>query len=131
MAAPISLGERDSLAVTVAPRAAQKSAVATPVLASPTTKTRLPVSSIETALPQFQRRQREQRKHQRDDPKSHDHLRLAPACQLKVVMDRRHPENALAAQLERADLQNHGKRLDNEDAADEKQKDLLLDDHGD
>ena len=40
---------RDSVAVTVAPRAAQNSAVATPVRASPTTSTRLFFSSIAIA----------------------------------------------------------------------------------
>ncbi len=45
IASPISFSVRASVAVTLAPRAAQNSAVATPVLASPTTSTRLPRNS--------------------------------------------------------------------------------------
>ena len=71
IASPISLSVRASVAVTFAPRAAQKSAVAAPVLASPTTSTRLPRNSNGFAiyfakpfnqndsLPQLQRRKRE------------------------------------------------------------------------
>src|SRR6267154_5774538 len=82
-------------------------------------------------LPQFQSRQREQRKYQRGDPKAHDHFRFAPTQQLKVMVNRRHAEDALPAQLERADLQNHGERFDNKNSAYKKEQDLLLDDHGD
>ena len=45
-ASPSSAAARSSVAVTRAPRAAQNSAVATPVRASPTTSTRLPASSM-------------------------------------------------------------------------------------
>ncbi len=48
-----------------------------------------------------------------------------------MVMNGRHPEDALTAQLERTHLENHGKRLDNENAANEKEKDFLLDDNRD
>src|SRR5215831_1191216 len=75
-----------SLAVTIAPRAAQKSAVARPVRASPTTSTRFPFRSIlptipspilhltdpVSLLPELQRGERKQRKHQRHDPESHN-----------------------------------------------------------
>src|SRR6267143_127105 len=86
IASPISFSVRASVAVTFAPRAAQKSAVARPVLASPTTSTRLPRNSNgfginlakffnrSASLPQLQRGQRKQRKNQRGDPKPHDHL---------------------------------------------------------
>src|ERR1700687_1481933 len=143
IASPISLSGRTSVAVTVAPRAAQKSAVATPVLASPTTSTRLPRNSNALAitravpfqqivrLPQFQRRQRKQCENQRRDPEPHDHFRFAPAHQLKMMMNGRHPKDALAAQFERAHLHDHGKCFDHENAADEKKQDLLLDDDRD
>src|SRR4029077_4228260 len=143
IASPISFSGRASVAVTFAPRAAQKSAVATPVLASPTTSTRLPRNSNgfginltkflnrAAALPQLQRRQRKQRKNQRGDPKPHDHFRFAPTEQFEMVVNWRHPEDALAAQFERAHLQNHGKRFDDEDTADEKEQDFLLDDDRD
>src|SRR5712692_7854095 len=140
---PISFSVRASVAVTFAPRVAQNSAVATPVLASPTTSTRLPRNSNGFAiylakpanqndfLPQFQRRQRKQRKNQRGDPKPHDHFRFAPTEQFEMVMDGRHAEDALAAQFERTYLQNHGKSFNDEDTADEKEQDFLLDDDSD
>ena len=81
--------------------------------------------------PQFQSRQRKQRKHQRRDPKSHDDFRFAPADQLKMMMQRRHAKHALPGQLERAHLNDHGERFQHENAADRKQQNFLLDDHGD
>src|ERR1700730_13976624 len=140
IASPISSSVRASVAVTFAPRAPQKSVVATPVLASPTTSTRLPRNSNgfainlakffnrSASLPQLQRRQREQRKNQRGDPKSHDHFRFAPTEQFEMVMDGRHSKNALAAQLERAHLQNHRNGFQHKNAANEEQQNLLLDD---
>src|SRR5579859_796132 len=47
------------------------------------------------------------------------------------MVDGRHAKDALAAQLERADLQDHRERLNDKDAANEKQKNFLLDDDGD
>ena len=44
----------------------------------------------------FSVREREQRADDRDDPEAHDDLRLGPALELEVVMDRRHQEDALA-----------------------------------
>src|SRR5882762_9143365 len=79
-------------------------------------------------LSQLQRRQRKQRKNQRGDPKPHDHFRFAPTEQFEMMMNGRHAEDALAAQFEGAHLQNHGKRFDDEDTADEKEQDFLLDD---
>src|SRR6266566_6541796 len=139
IASPISFSVRASVAVTFAPRAAQKSAVATPVLANPTTSTRLPRNSNgfainlarffnrSASLPQLQRRQRKQRKNQRGDPKPHDHFRFAPTEQFEMMMNGRHAEDALAAQFERAHLQNHRNSFQYKNAADEKQQDLLLD----
>src|SRR5713101_613244 len=137
---PISFSVRASVAVTFEARAAQKSAVATPVLASPTTSTRLPRNSNGFAiyfakpfnqndsLPQLQRRKREQRKDQRSYPKAHDYFRFAPTKQFKMVMNGRHAEDALAAQLEGTYLQNHGKRLDHKDPANKEKQNLLLND---
>jgi len=48
-----------------------------------------------------------------------------------MMVDRCHSEDALAPQLEGANLQDHRKRFDDEDAANEKQEYLLLDDDGD
>src|SRR5271157_6484108 len=137
---PSSPSTRASVAVTIALCLAQKSAVATPVRASPTTSTRILRNSIDPGIsstarpfrarpsPQFQRRQREQREHQRRNPEAHDHLALAPTQQFKMVMDRRHAENSLAAQFERTHLQNHRERFDHENSADEEQQHFLLDD---
>src|SRR5258708_26251670 len=82
-------------------------------------------------LPQFQRGQRKQRKHQRDYPKPHDHFRFAPAQQFKMMVDGRHAEDALAAHLERTDLQNDGQRLNDENSAYKEEQNLLLDDYRD
>ena len=45
---------------------------------------------------QLQRRQAEEREDDRDDHEARDHLRLLPADQLEVVVQRRHPEHPLA-----------------------------------
>src|SRR5229473_8086904 len=140
IASPISFSVRASVAVTMAPRAAQKSAVAAPVLASPTTSTRLPRNSNglgisfarhfsqNDSLPQLQRSQRKQGEYQRRNPKPHDHFRFAPTKQFEMVVNGRHAENALTAQLERAYLQNHGNGFQHKYTANEKQQNLLLDD---
>src|SRR5438270_5840128 len=47
------------------------------------------------------------------------------------MVQRRHFENAFLARLVRAHLQDHRKRLNHEDTADEWQQQLLLDDDGD
>ena len=51
---------------------------------------------------QFQRRQAEQREDDRDDQEAGDHLRLAPANQLEVVVERRHLEDARPVSLNEA-----------------------------
>src|SRR5256885_16700143 len=77
---------------------------------------------------QLQRREAEQREDDREDHEARDHLRLAPADQLEVVVERRHAEQPLSARrLEVADLQDDGERLEEEDAADDRQEQLLLD----
>src|SRR6267154_6836663 len=48
-----------------------------------------------------------------------------------MMVNRGHAENALAAQLERAHLQNNRKRFDDKHSADKKEQDFLLDDDGD
>src|SRR5260370_2002507 len=134
-ASPSCSEPRSSVAVTWAPRATQRRAVATPVRASPTTRTRLPSSSIPgrtvTWLPQLQRGERKQRKNQSHDPTAHDDFRFAPAGQFEMMMQRRHAEDALACQPERRHLQNDRNCFKHKDAAHRKQEDLLLDGHGD
>src|ERR1700691_4533992 len=48
-----------------------------------------------------------------------------------MVMQRRHAKNPLARELERANLNDYRKRFENENAANEKQQNFLLDDYGD
>src|SRR5271168_2540031 len=48
-----------------------------------------------------------------------------------MMMQRRHPKNALAGELERGYLQNHRERFQNENAADGYQQNFLFDDHRD
>src|SRR5260370_13058171 len=149
ISAPISFSVRESVAVTAAPRAAQNRDVATPVRASPTTSTRLPRNS--TAFPtertlrrgrdssrpafpflsQLQSRQRKEREAQPRDHQAHNHFGLAPAQQFKMMMDRRHAEDALATQFERAHLQNYRQSLEYKNSAHEKEEDFLLDDDRD
>src|SRR5260370_33388172 len=78
-------------------------------------------------LSQLQRRQSKQRKNQRGDPKPHDYFRFAPTEQFEMVMNGRHAEDALAAQFERAHLQNHRNGFQYKNAANEEQQNLLLD----
>src|SRR5262245_17610553 len=81
-------------------------------------------------LTQLQRGQREQRKDQRDDPEARDDLRFRPASQLKMVVQWRHLEDPLLAQLVGAHLNDHRQRLHHKNAADERQQQLLLDNDG-
>jgi hypothetical protein len=46
-------------------------------------------------------------------------------------VDGRHAEDAFAAELKRAHLQDHRKRFDHKNSADKKEQNLLLDNHGD
>src|SRR5260221_10936374 len=95
-----------------------------------------PFSSITSVVksslppsPQFQSRQREQRKHQRRNPKPYNHLALAPSQQFEMVVNRRHAKNSFPAQLERPHLQNHRERFQHEHSANKHQQHFLLDDH--
>src|SRR6185503_18214849 len=68
--------------------------------------------------PQLQSGEAEQREDEGHDPEADDDLRLLPAHQLEVVVQGRHAEDALAAQLEGGHLQDDGQGLDHEQAAD-------------
>src|SRR5207249_9360293 len=65
--------------VTRAPRSISSFAAARPLLAAPTTVTRLPLTSKAKSSPQLERRQAEQRENDRYDHDSRDHLRFAPS----------------------------------------------------
>src|SRR5213076_2532381 len=79
-------------------------------------------------LAELQRREREQRAHHRDDPEADDDLRLGPAEELEVVMDGRHAEDALAAELEGDHLPDHRERLADEHPAHQHEHQLLAGD---
>ena len=57
--------------------------------------------------PQLQRRESDQGQDESDDPEADDDLRLGPPQLLEMMVDRRHPEHALAGHLERGDLDDH------------------------
>ena len=57
--------------------------------------------SVVASSSQLQRGEAEQGEDDREDEEPRDDLRLAPADQLEVVVERRHPEDALARELER------------------------------
>src|SRR5687767_6603853 len=123
---------RVSVSITRAPLLASSFAAAMPLRAAPTTTTRRPSTvKSSTPSPPLQRRQTEQRKDDRQDEKTRDDLRLAPANQLEVMVDRRHLEDALAGQLEGCDLDDDRPRLHHEDAADDDEQQFLLDEDGD
>ena len=94
-----AIGARVSVSVTRAPRRDQqfrgRDAAARrarrPSTRLPATENCAPGTSS-----QLQRRQAEEREDDREDHEARDDLRLAPADQLEVVVDRRHPEDALA-----------------------------------
>src|SRR5437868_5563510 len=80
---------------------------------------------------QLQGGETEQREDDREDHEPRDDLRLAPADELEVVVQRRHSEDALAGELEGSDLQHDRRRLDDEDAADDDEDEFLLDEQRD
>src|SRR4051812_18166791 len=130
----------ESETVTRAPRASKNSAAAAPDLPRPTTRILLSLTPISAARPlnrlchgfralaQLQCGESKECKYQRRHPEAHDHFGFRPSEQLEVVVQRRHLEDALLAELVRADLQDNRERFDDEDAADKGKQQLLLDD---
>src|SRR5688572_5310810 len=114
-----------SFRATTAPRAARNLAAATPLRPAPMTRIFLPSTS---KSPQLQRGQAQQREQDRDDEEAEDDLRLLPAAlaDLEVVVERGHLEDAAARHLEGRDLNHHRQRLDDVDAADQEEDELLL-----
>src|ERR1700733_6342642 len=136
---------RTSDTVTWAPWRRRNSAAATPALPRPTPSTFFPFISMQTRgagqvivprrlypLSQLQCSECKECKHQRENPEARDHFRLRPPQQFEVMVQGRHAEDALAAaQLVAAHLQDDRHRLEIKDPADERQQQLLLDDHSD
>src|ERR1044072_8903639 len=131
-----SMNSFRSFRTTSAPRGARNRAEATALRPATMTRTFLPSSSIK-ALAQLQRRKAKQREEDRDDEEAEDDLRLLPSRHLEVVVQRRHLEEPLARpqtplrQLEEADLERQRQSLDDVDAADEHEDQLLLRQHAD
>ena len=90
-------------------------------------------SSLQLSIEREEEGHAEQRREDPDDPKADRDLLLVPAAELEVVMDRAHPEETLATRsLEVGDLDDHRRRLDDEDDADQGQdEDLAGDQRGD
>src|SRR5436309_2856773 len=72
------------------------------------------------------RGRRGRRRSRRDDD-----LRLGPALELEVVVERRAREHAALRELEGRDLHHDRERLGDEDDRDEREEELVLRDHGD
>src|SRR3954452_9771678 len=89
-----------SAAITSAPPAFSAWHEASPEPPRPNTATVLPANEVTGIMAQpsaqLQSGKAGQCQHHRDDPESDDELRFGPALLLEVVMDRRHPEHALA-----------------------------------
>src|SRR6478735_1600158 len=103
-----------SAAITSAPPAFSAWQEASPEPPRPNTATVLPANEVTGIMaqpsPQLQRGEAGERQHHRDDPEPDHDLRLGPAELLEMVMDRRHPEDALSRHLERHNLHDDGDR---------------------
>src|SRR5579883_2232655 len=117
-----------SQAATSAPPASSARAVAAPEPPRPNSATLRP-AKLATGImsPQLQGRKADHRQDEGDDPETHDDLRLGPAELLEMMVDRRHAEDALAGHLERSDLHDDRQGFDDEQSADDRQHDLVLD----
>src|SRR5581483_3245556 len=80
---------------------------------------------------QLQRRKADEREHDRDDPEADHDLRFGPALLLEMVVQRRHPEYALAGELERSHLHDHRDHFEHEQSAHHGEHDLMLGRDGD
>src|ERR1700716_4471349 len=102
-AAFATLSAPSSPAITSAPPALSAWQLASPEPPSPNTATVLPAKEGTgiNGSPQLQRGEAGERQHHRDDPEPDHDLRFGPALLFEMVMQRRHPEHALAGELER------------------------------
>src|SRR5258706_5233098 len=86
---------------------------------------------------QFQSRQAEESEKDRQDQKAKDNLRLFPTHHFKMMVQRRHLENApthtarALRHFKHRDLQHHRQSLDHEHTADHQQHEFLFGQHGD
>src|ERR1700754_3045156 len=123
-AALATLSALSSPAITSAPPAFRAWQLASPEPPRPNTATVLPANEVTgimigtTSSAQLQCRKAGQRQHHRDDPEPDHDLRLGPALLLEMMVQRRHPEHALAGELERGHLHDHRNGFEHEQAAD-------------
>src|SRR5215467_10039529 len=117
------LSALSSPATISAPPAFSAWQLASPEPPRPNTATILPAKEVTGIMrhrsSQFQRGESGKRQHHRDNPEADHDLRLGPAQLLEMMVDRRHPEEALAGKLEGSDLDDDGDRLQHEQAADD------------
>src|SRR5215472_12391858 len=113
-------------------------AAARPERARPNTATFLPskprtgiMAPLQALLSQLQGGEAQEGQHDGDDPEPDHDGGFGPAQTLKMVVDRRHAENALAGQPEGGDLHHHRYGLEHEEAAHNRKHDLVLRGHGD
>src|SRR5437588_4257385 len=103
-AALATLSALSSPAITSAPPAFRAWQLASPEPPRPNTATVLPAKEVTGIMAQqssqLQRGKTGERQHHRDDPEPDHDLRFGPAQLLEVMMQRRHPEDALSRQLE-------------------------------
>src|SRR5258706_3396340 len=119
-----------SQANTLAPPAFSARAAETPDRARPKTPTDFPLKQSIAIIPasaQLQGGEADQRQHHGDDPEADDDCGFAPAELFEMMMDRRHLEDALARGLERDHLYHHGHGFHDEESADDRKDDLVLD----
>src|SRR5216683_5368892 len=115
------------------PAALRACTVARPERASPSTTKDEPLRTPRSIIrsPQLQRGEADHRQDGGNDPEAEDDGGLGPALLLEMVMQRRHLEDAPAGHLVRQHLDHHRHRLEHEQAAHDRQHDLVLGHHGD
>src|ERR1700761_6227762 len=117
-----TLSALSSAAITSAPPAFNAWQLARPEPPRPNTATVLPAKEVTGIMTsksaQLQGGEAGERQHDGDDPEADHDLRLGPAQLLEMMMDRRHPEDALAGELEGGDLHDDRHRFQHEQAAD-------------
>src|SRR6478609_9191083 len=114
-----------SHAETVAPSRNASVAAARPLRPTPRIATCFP-ARVMVQLGNLEQGEAEQGEHDGNDPEADDHLVFMPAEKLEMVVDRRHLEDPLFAELETAHLEDDGHRFHHEHAADDDEERLLL-----
>ena len=119
-----------STTVTRAPRPARARAALMPLTPSPATVMCCPARSAPRrghllGRPScVEEAEADDHAHALDDPEADHDKDLGPALEFEVVLERRHPEDALAGQPEGADLDDDGHGDQDEEAAEEREQQL-------